>query len=214
MKRFKMLVAVALLTVILVGAEIYIIRAATSYEPVTEVVFARVKIPEDTLITGEMLEIKKVGLASVHKLSVRKSENILGKRSATDIESGEMILSSKVGSSDAMEKIKVKDKNKRLFSVEFKGDQANGWWLLTDQNVDIIFVPGEAGTSEGMGNDVKKLENIRIAALIDERGKLLKNNDRSTLPRYISFEVTDQQAAFLAEAKSKGRLELSVIPEE
>lgn len=214
MKRFKMLVAAVILTVILVGAEIYIIRAATSYEPMTEVVFARVRIPEDTLITGEMLEIKKVGLGTVHKLSVHKPENIAGKRSATDIESGEMVLSSKVGSSDAMEKIKVKDKNKRLFSVEFKGDQANGWWLLTDQNVDIIFVPGETGTSGGVVNDVKKLENIRIAALIDERGKLLKNNDRSTLPRYISFEVTDRQAAFLAEAKSRGRLELSVIPEE
>lgn len=214
MKRIKMLAAAALLTVLLMGVEIYIIRAATSYEPTTEVVFAKMKIPENTVVTVDMLELRKVELDMVHKLSVRSPEELDGKRTAVDIESGEMVLSSKVGSSDEMEKIWVKDKNKRLFSVEFKGDQANGWWLLTDQNVDILFIPTEDSNSANSWSGTKKLKNIRVAALIDDRGKLLKNNERATLPRYISFEVTDEQASFLAYAKSRGRLELSVIPEE
>lgn len=214
MKRIKMLAAAVLVTVLLMGVEIYIIRAATSYEPTTEVVFAKMKIPENTVVTVDMLELRKVELGMVHKLSVRSLEELDGKRTAVDIESGEMVLSSKVGSSDEMEKIRVEDKNKRLFSVEFKGDQANGWWLLTDQNVDILFVPSEDGNSVNSWSGIKKLKNIRVAALIDDRGKLLKNNERSTLPRYISFEVTDEQASFLAYAKSRGRLELSVIPEE
>lgn len=214
MKRIKMLAAAVLVTVLLMGVEIYIIRAATSYEPTTEVVFAKMKIPENTIVTADMLELRKVELGMVHKLSVRSPEVLDGKRTAVDIESGEMVLSSKVGSSDEMEKIRVKDKNKRLFSVEFKGDQANGWWLLTDQNVDILFIPSEDGNSVNSSSGIKKLKNIRVAALIDDRGKLLKNNERATLPRYISFEVTDEQASFLAYAKSRGRLELSVIPEE
>lgn len=208
MRKLKMVVAAILLVVILVGVEIYIIRGASKYEPEVEIVFASVKINEKTVITSDMLEIKKVGLGSAHKLSTKKPEEVIGKKAIMDIESGEMMLSSKVGL-DEMKEIKVKDKNNRLFSVEFKGDQANGWWVLTGQNVDIIFVP-----NENYKNGKQTLKKIRVAALIDEKGKLLENSDRATLPRYISFEVTDEQADFLAAAKGGGRLELSVIPEE
>jgi uncharacterized protein YaeQ len=141
-----------------------------------------------------------------------------------------------------MEQIEVKDKNNRLFTVEFKGDQANGWWIKVGQYVDIIFIPNEkpsasnsnyikepetaqqtiAGSNDNRqptafstanSGEVRRFRNIRVAALIDEKGNQLKNSNRETLPRYISFEVTDSQDEVLAYAKSNGRLEVSVIPE-
>ena len=230
MRRFGTVLAAFLIVVILVIIEIVIIKSASNYEPVSEVVFAKVMIPEKCEITAEMLEVKKIGIGLVHPLSLRNIRDVVGNKATMEIEAGEMILAGKLGY-EGMEKIEVRDKSKRLYSVEFKGDQANGWWLITDQNVDILFVPdknvqtsggskteGSAANMEETsgiisGNRVQKLRNIRIAALIDENGKLLKNKDRTTLPRYVSFEVTDHQADFLAYAKSNGRLEICVIPD-
>ncbi len=228
MRRYGTVLAAFLLVVILVIIEIAVVKGASNYEPVSEVVFTKVRIVENSEITAEMLEVKKIGIGMVHRLSLRNIGEVVGKRAAMDIEAGEMILTGKLGY-EGMESIEVKDRNKRLYSVEFRGDQANGWWLMTDQNVDILFVPNNTQTSGSYkteGNDevaeqtmgiaanrVEKLKNIRIAALIDANGKLLENRDRTTLPQYVSFEVTDQQADFLAYAKSNGRLELCVIPD-
>ena len=227
MRRLGIIAAAFLIVILLVVAEIIVIKSATNYEPLSDVVFAKVKIPERLKITADMLEVKKIGKDLAHRLSLGNIQDAVGREAGTDIEAGEMVLSSKLGY-EGMEKIKVKDKSKRLFSVEFKGDQANGWWLVTDQHVDIIFVPDKNAQMSGAGNGqqkngdaaanttggrVQKLKNIRIAALIDENGRLLKNKDRTSLPKYISFEVTDEEVDFLAYAKGGGRLEISVIPE-
>lgn len=234
MRRFGSLLAVFTLVLVLVVTEIIIIRSASKYEPQVAVVFARTRIPEHTVITPDMLELRKVDLSLVHRMSMRSFSDAASKRAGMDIEAGEMVLSGKLKSGE-MEAIEVKDRAKKLFSIEFKGDQANGWWLMTDQKVDIIHIPDEnpgtgaaldSGAAGGtgapavsqadngmdVGGKIRVLEDIRIAALIDENGKLLKNNERATLPRYVSFEVTDEQAGLLAYAKGHGRLELSVVP--
>ena len=92
-------------------------------------------------------------------------------------------------------------------------------WIKADQRVDIIYVPGEkqrenASVQSDNANSVKKLSNIRVAAVIDEKGRLLKNGERTLVPKYISFEVTERQSEFLAHAKGNGRLEIAVIPAE
>jgi hypothetical protein len=82
--------------------------------------------------------------------------------------------------------------------------------------VDIIYVPDmRAGSKEEVATNpnVIRIKHIRIAALIDDKGSLLKNEKRVTLPRYISFEVDEKQDEFLAYAKTNGRLEISAEPE-
>lgn len=211
MRRFRTIIAAFLLVIILVVIEIIIVKGASNYEPQSEVIFARMRIPERTMITADMLVIKKLGLKDIHSMALRSMKEVAGKRAKSDIEAGEMILSARLGF-EGMEKIQVKDKTKRLFAVEFKGDQANGWWLMADQYVDILFIPNEKRGNMPIGN-VQKLRGIRVAAMIDDNGKLLKNKDRTTLPKFISFEVSEQEAEFLAYAKSNGRLEVSVVPD-
>ena len=58
---------------------------------------------------------------------------------------------------------------------------------------------------------VRVMKNIRIAGIIDQDGKLVDVLKTKSLPRYISFEVTQEQAAFLAYAKRNGKLELACI---
>jgi len=234
MKRINLILLTLILTVVLLGVEVFIVKSVSKYEPEMSVVFAKVKIPENTIVQEDMLEERKVEISMVHRLSVKGVKDIAGRKARMDIEAGEMLLSSRLYAENEMDEIRVTDKNNRLFSVELKGDQANGWWLTADQYVDILFVldkrTGLLGDRKPHDNNatgkadaglmqtepvsgVQRLRNIRIAALIDDKGKLVKNGERSVLPRYVCFEVTDRQDEFLAYAKGNGRLEISVIPQ-
>lgn len=230
MRRFGTVLAVFVLVIILVVTEIVIIRSASKYEPKIGVVFAKIRIPEQTVITPEMLEIRNVDISYAHRMSIRNVSDAVSKTAAIDIEAGEMILSGRLDNGKK-EFADVSDAGKKLFSIEFKGDQANGWWLATGQKVDIIYIPEEkpaavhgpqdGGDSkdtaasakiENLNSKIRVLKDIRVAAVIDENGNLLKNSGRITVPRFISFEVTDEQAGVLAYAKGHGRIELSVSP--
>lgn len=220
MKRVNMLIPAIVLALVFLIVEIIIVKSISKYEPETSVVFAIRKITAGEVITENVLEKRKISLNLVHSQSIKNANEIIGKRAKTDIEEDEIILSSRIADNKYFDEIIVKDKNSRLFTVEFRGDQVNGWQLREGQFVDIIFIPDgknampviENETWEKEGNTIQRIRNVRIAALIDDKGKLVKNSENSTIPKYISFEVDDVLDQFLAYAKGNGRLEVSVIP--
>ncbi len=225
MKRYAWIIGAFFIVVLLTAAEIKIITNASGYEAKDNVVFAKVHIDENTIITGDMLEVREVGRGAVHPNALKDIGAAASKRADMDIEAGEMLLEAKL-SSDMQGLVEAKDKNNRLFSVEFDVDQANGWQLAEGRHVDIIYVPdnseraNQPTAEEGGGktvtfsNKLQVLKNIRIAGLIDEDGKLVDLSESKNTPRHISFEVTEEQAIFLAYAKRNGKLDLSCIPEK
>ncbi len=216
MRRLKLVIAMMLLIGVLLVAEVLFVKSLSNYEPEIGVVFTRGGIPAKTVITEDMLQIKNVNISEIHPLSVRSMAELIGKTALADLEANEMVLSSRAGLSLEMDQIQMEKKDNRLFSVEFKPDQANGWWVLVGQRVDILFVRNEVAAPAAPTADkvedlnIVRLDNIRIAAIIDENGKLLDNGERASAPKMISFEVTPEQDQFLAWAKSNGRLEVSV----
>lgn len=211
MKRTKLIIITAILSVILLVAQIYIVKVASEYEPKKEVLFAKEYIPANTVITEEMLEKKRINLSLIHEKSIFNTDALIGRKAKIDIEKGEMILESKlISEEDEAEKILVKNENSRLFTLELKGDQANGWQIKPDQYVDILFIPAQKQEER----IVERIEKVRVAALISDDGKLIKDKDENILPRYICLEVDTEIDELLAYAKGNGRIELSVIPEK
>ncbi len=225
MKRFLWIGAALVIVALLVTAETAIITSASGYDKKEEVVFTKANIPGNTLITTDMLEKRETGGSAVHPDAVKSVGDALGKRTSTDLVKGEMLLKARL-SSDSRKIAKAENKNNRLFSVELKTDQANAWQFSDRQFVDIIYVPNKEETGEQtpraggvtdaapVSSGIRIMKNVRVAGLIDEDGQLLSPSENKKTPRYVSFEVTQEQAVFLAYAKNKGRLELSCIPEE
>lgn len=223
MKKYGWISGAFFIALLLVIIEMTIISNASGYEVKEKAVFAKVRISRNTVITGDMLEIKEIGAGSVHPNALRDMENAVSKRAGMDIEAGEMLLGSKLLSGEGGI-IEAEDHSKRLFCVEFETDRANGWQLSDGQNVDIIYVPnhGELKDEPPLANGVetvspassgvKVLKNIRIAGLIDEDARVTDRTEAEKTPKYVCFEVTVEQAAFLAFAKSNGRLEISSVP--
>jgi Flp pilus assembly protein CpaB len=233
MRKLNFILLTIVFAFILLVVEIILIRSASEYEPKLGIVFARTKIPEGALIKSNMLEERKISAGAVHKQSVKDPDEIIGKIARIEIEEGEMILNAKLIEAGEMEELSYVDEKSRLFTVEFEPDQVNGWRLKAGQYVDIIYIPNERAVkqdelqsqtdgvngerkyvpahSTGMSG-IKRIRNVRIAALIDNNGNLVRDSNRTSLPKYVSFEVNDSLDEFLAYAKDNGRLEVSVIP--
>lgn len=212
MRKISMFIMTILLTIVLVIIEIIIIRSALGYEPKTTIVLASKKIEAGETITEDMLEERQLHISMVDNRWVKDKNEIMGKVAKENIEEGEIIILSRISDDENKNQIEAKDKNKRLFTVELKGDQANGWQLKEGQYVDIIFIQDEKNKVPVTGNEeqdrknfvqngafgTQRISNVRIAAIIDEK--------------YVSFEVDVGLDEFLAYAKGNGRLEISVIP--
>lgn len=223
MRRYGWVGGALVIVILLVAIEMMIIANASGYEVREKVVFATRDIDENTVITGEMLEIREIGADAVHKDAVRSIDEAANMTAADFIHGGEQLLKGRLTDEPAIA-AETLDKSNRLFCVEPKSDQANAWQLTKEQYVDLIYVPnyGQQGNTppEAAGvvevpplsNGVKLLKGVRIAGLVDEDGKLAGADRTEKLPKYILFEVTQEQAIFLAYAKSNGRLEVSSIP--
>jgi len=213
------------------------IKAISNYEPKITVVYAKKAIEAKTIIKDDMLTEKKVSLSSGHKLAAKSKSEIIGKRTIVNITNGELLLSNKYNDSDNINTLSSKNKNNRLFSVEFKPDQANAWMLKLDQSVDIIFVPNESSNTNSVLNipkqpntqqvtaqstnlqggynkkSIVRLENIRVAGVVNDVGKNIDPQKPEGIPKLIIFEVTTEQDQFLSWAKSNGRIEISAVNE-
>lgn len=224
MKRYGWIIGAFVIVILLVAAETAIISNAAGYEKKVNAVYAKVHIGKNTVITSDMLETTETPAGTVHRSALKNKADAVGKRAVMEIEAGELLLQSKLkAENDAL--IQARNKTNRLFSVRFEGDQVNGWQLTADQRVDIIYVPsgsdpngsGSQGENTAAGsveqNGVRVLKNIRVAGIISDGGDLLENGQSQTAPKYVSFEVTGEQAGFLAYAKYNGKLEVSCIPD-
>lgn len=225
MKRFGWIGAALIIVVSLVIAETAVITNASGYDSKEKVVFTRTSISKNTILSADMLEIREIGSEAVHPDALGNIGEAVGKRATADMAKGEMLLEGRL-SSEGRDIIKAEDKSKRLFSAELKADQANAWQFSEGQFVDIIYVPNHAGANERppeaegvtdalpASSGVKLMKNILVAGLIDEDGQLLSGPESGEIPKYVSFEVTQEQAAFLAYAKSNGKIEISCVPDE
>ncbi len=223
MKRFGWIISALIIVILLVAVEVTIISNASSQETKEMVVYAKVRVDKDTIITEDMLELREIGKDAVHPSALGNVDEAIAMRASVDIEAEEMILKAKLLSSEE-DIIRAEDPGKRLICVEMRIDQANGWQLKEDKYVDLIFVPnsgGEQGHSpEAAGiidvlpssNGMKVLKNVRIAGIFDEDARQTSILESDSIPKYVSFEVTAEQAIFIAYAKNNGRLELSGIP--
>lgn len=237
MRRFNRIITAIIIVILLTGVQLFLLKKGAEYEPKTLAVFAAKDIPQGTVLTPDMLTEKEINISMAHKQSFTRIGDAVGRTAKMALVKDEMLLGSRTGEPDTMQEILVVNKENRLYTVEFKADQANGWWLKVDGKVDILFVPNKADRViandeqvvhtepsvadkadqsikelAGYTKGVVRLEGIRIAALIDEEGHLLENGKRTKLPKYVCFEVTCAQDEFLAWAKGNGRIEVSVVP--
>ena len=215
-KKIRLIMINAAILVVLLVVEVIFIRTTTGSGATKAVVFAKADIGANTVITEEMLEVRKVDSKLAGAYCISDITYIKGSRASHDMAAGEMVYAGSVSKGMPSNSIKFTDPANRLFALELKGDAANGWWVDAEQKADVIFVPGnEKAISRvsSQGGISEKIEDVRIAAILDEKGNPMSYSERASPPRYVCLEVTPEQAEFLAYAKINGKIELAILPD-
>jgi|LSQX01.3.fsa_nt_gb Flp pilus assembly protein CpaB len=222
MKRYSWIISALIIFILLAAVEMTIISNASTKDTKEKVVYVKVHVDKDAIITEDMLELREISTEAIHPNALRRVDEAVSMRARIDIEADEMLLKAKLISSED-DIIKAEDTSKRLICVELRIDQANAWQLKEDKHVDIIFVPNSVEQGENSpeaaglidvvpSKGVKIIKDVRIAGIFDEDAKQTDITEADSIPKYLSFEVTAEQAVFLAYAKNNGKLELSAIP--
>lgn len=223
MKRRTVYIFTVLLAIILIIVEAYVVKVATKIEPEIEVIFASKKIPARTIITADMVTVKKIDVSLATLQTARNINEVIGKAATSEIESGEIIKTFRIADPLSLKEIKVLNPENRLMSVEFKPDQVNGWHLAAGDIVDIHYTPDAAANlnidrRDSISDPFQKslldfhvFENVRIAGILDDKGQVIHEVTKEQLPKIISFEVSKDLAKFLGAAKHSGKIEISVV---
>lgn len=203
MKRSVTMVILSItILAVLIIMEVNIIRAASGVGNEVEVICAAGDIEKGTVIQPGMLITRNIPAEMANYALKGAPDNYMGKRADCFLHKGEVLYAENLVAS-----INKKEEGNVLMAIDVKGDQANGWWIDEDYIVDVYIV---------YNGDAKKTECIsdrRVAALLDEAGNRIiseKNNKKSVVPRFISLEVTPEQAYLLAEAKNNAKAVLTV----
>ncbi|HBQ64151.1 MAG TPA: hypothetical protein DD727_04350 [Clostridiales bacterium] len=196
---------------LLVGVEAALLRAASGASRSVKVFCAARDIALGSVISADMLTIRllpqEAAEGAVLPGDSYGAEYYAGYRVACALHAGEIIYTGNLLPSHRFPAGFIQTEGNVLMALELKGEQANGWWLGSGGTVDLLLV---SNTEKRV---TSRLEGIRIVSLLDESGKVLPSGGEEhglALPRYLSLEVTPEQAVILAGAKTNGKVELAV----
>jgi pilus assembly protein CpaB len=212
LKSVNNLIILVIIVVILLAVQSYLVRQASNIDAKVTVYVATTDIEANTLIDDKMLRATQRNLIDVPLNYVKSKSDIVGKFAVNNIYRNEELLTNdlKIYKDDFF--FNLENTNNQFMSIAFNSDAANGWRLMKDQRVNIIFSPYQV--SEGSVLSMPRvIENIRVVDILSETLKSynINSNEEMGVPKYIIFEVTPDIAEYLTHVKDKGRLEISVL---
>lgn len=177
-----------------------------------EIVVAACNVPAKTLLTREMLVLKKVPVEGIHAQALRKTEEAVGSITLTSLVESEQLLKSKLTSKDNAKNglAYIIPPDKRAMSIPI--DEVSGVANLLEpgDNVDVAAVLGLVdSTGKETTYSLIVLQDIQILAI----GKKLdeKNNSKESgqqEQKTVTLAVTVEEAQSLFMANQKGTLRL------
>ena len=178
------------------------------------VVVALKRIPENTLITEEMVELKKLPKEAINPLSLNNVA--LAKRKITNaaIEAGEQILTSRLnekgGNSSGGLAFMIPD-GKRAITIEVSDITGVAGFIKKTNHVDVIATQMMDSTANG------KTEKASKSVLLLQDKEVLETNSSSSSKNSsgytnITLAVTPEEAVKLFYAQTNGKLTVALRP--
>jgi len=213
MKRTRL---IALVAAIIAGLALYRFLGVVSQPqaaPTTPVVVAAVDIPENTAVTAEMLEIKKIPTEAVLSDAVLDTKQAVGMVMSSAVYQGEQILSDRlvaVGTenTDSNTLAYVVQPGMRAVTVAVDAQTGLVTMLKPGNRVDVVVnyaVPG-AGGIEAVPEARILMQNIEVLALDStlSRAGITSEEGYSS----VTLMVTPDQAVQISYAESNCSLQL------
>jgi pilus assembly protein CpaB len=176
-----------------------------------EVVMAAADIPAQTLVTGEMLQVKKVAAEYIHPLAARKKEEVIGRITVAPVAAGEQVLKKRLaGPSEAKHGLSyLIPAGKRAVTVAVDDVSGISGLIRPGDRVDVaatVSIPGEREQKE-IPYTLVILQDLQVLAV----GKTLEDKSEGQTPleyKTVTLAVTVEQSQPLVLASQRGSIRL------
>lgn len=209
MNKIKLVVLTIVLTIILIIVEIVIIKNATNYKPMQEVMIAKCDIEEGTIVNSDMYIETKVDANLIIKGVIVNKDEIIGKIAINNIYEGEFILEQEIEEINKYKNIEIIDDENRMIIIDLQGALKCSELYKKESVINLLYIP-KNGCAEYKYRDEKTIENVRIAEIFDSKGNIIEESSEK-LFRQLCVEVNDNDAEFLLASKYYGYLELIFV---
>ncbi len=214
----KKIYAFALIFAIIAGIAVFSFAKQvekTSEENLTDVVVAVKSIPQRTLITADMLEVRKLPSTAVNPKAVTALSYAIGKVSNSSIEVDEQVLVSNVSekSIDTGGLSYNIPAGKRAFSIEVDDKSGVAGYIKKGDHVDVVaalmIAKNNTATTTKESKTVLLLQNIEV--LVTSTATL-NSDGKSKGYTIITLAVTPEEALKLFYAQVNGRFNVILRP--
>ncbi|MCX7614977.1 MAG: Flp pilus assembly protein CpaB [Clostridiales bacterium] len=213
----KKIYLIALLFAVLTGVAVFNYAEylqASSRREMESAVVAINRIPENTLITEDMVELRKLPVESINPLATNKLPLVLGKISNSAIEANEQVLTSRLikkGADEGGLAYKIPD-GKRAITMAVDDISGVAGNIKKSNHIDVIASimmdqVKKDGTIEKVAKTILLLQNIEVLSINGA------NSDTSKLGySNITLAVTPEEAAKLFYAETSGKVTAVLRP--
>lgn len=214
MKKIRLLAL--FLAVITAGALFYFLSASgikTKETPKSNVIVAAAALPENTVLTADMLKLVSVPTESVFPNSYKKAADIIGKTTSAKIMSGEQIVSIRlvdVGSTESGKLAYAIKPGMRAITIGV-GDTSSLKNMIQPGDFIDIIAQYQVEKSVASGTGGTALKTIPVAKLLQQNIKVLSVDQvmqKTGADKYttVTLEVTPDQAVVLSYSENAGLL--------
>lgn len=170
MKKVYLIATImALVTAISVYFFVMNLKKTTSEAntPTTPVVVAAADIPENTVVTAKMVEVKELPSSAVTAGTARTAEEIVGKIAKYPVSAGEQIVTQKLktaGGDDGTDLSYELKENERAITISVDEVTGVSGFIKAGDTVDIL----TTGTEDGNPVTFYLLQNIKVLKISDK----------------------------------------------
>lgn len=207
MKKIRLLAL--LLAVITAGALFFFLGLSGNKSenmPKANVIVAAADIPENTVITAEMLKLVSIPVGTVLSNTYSKTSDVIGKTTNTKIMSGEQILSIrlvKVGSTDSGTLAYSIKPGMRAITIGIGDTSSLKYMIKPNDIVDIVAQYQVENLAVNKTVPVAKLLMQKIKVLAVDQVMQKSGSEKYTT---LTLEVTPEQAVKISFSENAGLL--------
>lgn len=176
-----------------------------------EVVVAKVNIPVKTMVTAEMLELKRVPVDFIHPQDIQKKEEVIGNVTLVPVVEGEDILRSKIAQKNESKNglAYIVPVGKRAVSVPVDEVSGIAGLIKPGDHVDVAATVNIGDGQREIPYSLIVLQNIQVLAV----GKNMEDKEKDgPEAKTVTLAVTVEQSRPLIMASQKGNIRLMMRP--
>ncbi|MGN0267469.1 MAG: Flp pilus assembly protein CpaB [Lachnospiraceae bacterium] len=207
MKKIR-IVAIFCALAVALGLFVMLQKVDKKEEVTVDVVVAVSDIPQNTVLTDEMLEVKAIPEAMVLGGTYGSKEALIGKMAKVDIKTGEQIIADRIneiGDRNAASLAMLVEEGKRAISIAVDSVTGLSGMIHPGDTVDVIaHVEQTTDTEETEQVSVTIVENIPVLAVDNVMSNGGKGDGYST----VTLMVTPEEANVIDWTANKGVLRI------